>query len=221
MPIAIVLLSGGIDSATALYWALKQGFTVKAITYNYPSRPLRELEAVRKLTQYAGVDSIEIELPFLRTAVEIMKENSALFKNITVPEGYIPARNMIFYATAAYYAEIYDVNFIVAGHLETDTIGFPDATPRFFQQIERVINDTKLKQNSISNRIQLLIPFLHQTKDNVLKIGNILKVPFELTWSCYYNGQEPCQKCESCSERAAAFRKAGLLDPLIINEKDN
>ncbi|MDQ1278843.1 MAG: 7-cyano-7-deazaguanine synthase [Thermoproteota archaeon] len=219
MPIAIVLLSGGIDSTTALYWAMKQEFTILSITCKYPSRPAKELEAVRNIKQCAGVNCIEVELPFLRTAAEIMKENPSLLGNAKIPEGFIPARNTIFYSVATYFAEIYNASFIVAGHIETDSIGFPDATPRFFQLMEQLINETKLKRDNDSlNGIQLVMPFLHRTKQDVLKIGSTLGVPYELTWSCYYDGNEPCQRCVQCSERTDAFAKAGLKDPQLSNQ---
>ena len=211
IPVAIVLLSGGIDSATALYWALNQGYTVRAITYKYTSRPRGELEATRKIARRAGVDCLEIDLPFLKTAKNIMEENPAAFKGIKVPEGYIPTRNLIFYTLAAYIAEILDANFIIGGHLKTDSIGFPDATPKFFQAIEQLINDARLDNSvSDSDRIRLLMPFIQKTKSDIVKMARELGVPLELTWSCYYDGAQPCGECESCLEREDALASAGI-----------
>lgn len=220
MSVAVVLLSGGIDSATALYWALKQSYTVLAVTYNHRSRPSREREAARIIAHRAGVSHLEIELPFLQTAADIMKENIDAFKEIKVPEGYVPTRNLIFYTLAAYYAEIYRANYIIGGHLETDSIEFPDATPGFFMAIEQIINDTRLNEGpNVTNRINLLMPFLQRSKADVVRIARELKVPLELTWSCYHDGTEQCGECESCSERADAFAEAGLTDPLMLDVK--
>jgi len=211
MSIAIVLLSGGIDSATALYWALKQGFTVQAVTYNHRARPSRERQAALSIARRAGVNHVVAELPFLQTAADIIKENPTAFGGINVPEGYIPTRNLIFYALATYFAEIYGANYIIGGHLETDSIGFSDATPRFFMGIERLINDTKMGIGSDhSDGIHLLMPFLEKSKSDVVRMARELGVPIELTWSCYYDRAEQCGECESCLEREDALEKAGF-----------
>jgi len=132
MSTAIVLLSGGTDSATLLYWALKQDYTVQAVTYKYPSRPRQERNATRKIAKSAGVDCVEVDLPFLQTAADIKQEDPAAFKGVKVPEGYVPARNLLFYAVGSYYAEVYGAKHILGGHVQTDREGFPDATPTFF-----------------------------------------------------------------------------------------
>ena len=216
MMLAIVLLSGGIDSATALYWALDKGYTVQAVTFTYQGRPDRELEAARKIASSAGVDYLEAELPFMKTASGILRENAGAYAGVKVPEGYIPTRNLVFYSLAAYYAEIYSASHIIGGHLETDCIGFPDATPKFFSAVEQLINDFKYDSGSAtSKRISLLMPFLKKSKTDVLSLAVDLKVPLELTWSCYYAGNMPCGKCATCLERADAFASTGLEDPLV------
>ncbi|UCH02469.1 MAG: 7-cyano-7-deazaguanine synthase QueC [Candidatus Bathyarchaeota archaeon] len=209
MSTAIVLLSGGMDSATLLYWALQQNYALQAVTFNYPSRPSQELKATRKIASSADVNCIEVALPFLKTAADIKKENSDAFKGVKLPEGYIPARNLIFYALAYYYAEVYGVNLIIGGHLKSDREGFPDATPTFFKEVERLVNSIKLRKEP---NIQLLLPFIEKTKLDVVRIAIELGVPLELTWSCYYERDEHCGKCESCSERAEAFEKSGLKE---------
>ncbi len=214
MSTVIVLLSGGMDSATLLYWALKQQYIVHAVTYNYPSRPLQERHATRKIARSAGVDCVEVELPFLQTAADIKQEDSAAFKGVTVPEGYVPARNLLFYALAAYYAEVHGAKHIIGGHVKTDREGFPDATPMFFHEVERLINSVKLGKDP---EVQLIMPFIEKTKVELVKLATQLRVPLELTWSCYYDRDEPCGKCESCLERAEAFEKTGLRDPATLN----
>lgn len=213
MSTAVVLLSGGMDSATLLYWALKENYTVHAITYNYPSRPSQELKATHMIASSAGVECVEVTLPFLKTAADIKKENSTAFKGVKVPEGYVPTRNLIFYSLAYYYAEVYSANLIIGGHVKTDREGFPDAAPTFFQEIERLVNSVKLDKES---HIQLIMPFIEKTKLDVVKMAAELRVPLELTWSCYYDRDEHCGKCESCLERTEAFEKGGLKDPLTL-----
>jgi 7-cyano-7-deazaguanine synthase len=202
-----------MDSAALLYWALKQNYTVHAVTYNYPSRPSQELKATLKIACSVGVDCIEVALPFLQTGADIKKENSTAFKGVKVPEGYVPARNLVFYSLAYYHAEVYGANLIMGGHVKTDREGFPDATPTFFQEVERLVNSVKLSKEP---PIQLMMPFIEKTKVDVVKVAVKLGVPLELTWSCYYDRDEQCGKCVSCLERAEAFEKAGLKDPLPL-----
>ena len=199
-----------MDSATLLYWALKQNLTVHAVTYNYPSRPRQERNATRKIATSAGVDCVEVDLPFVRTAADIKQEDSAAFKGVTVPEGYVPARNLLFYAVSVYYAEVYGASHIIGGHVKTDREGFPDATPAFFQEVERLVNNVKLGKGP---KLDFRMPFIEKTKGDIVKLAAQLRVPLELTWSCYYDREDPCGKCESCVERAEAFEEAGLKDP--------
>ena len=213
MPKAIVLFSGGIDSTTALYWALDQGFDVIALTFNYSDRAQQELQATRRIAHAVKARYIEASLPFLQSATDLLSCDPNAFKGIKVPEGYIPTRNLIFYALAAYYSEVYDAKYIIAGHLETDSIGFPDATPAFFQAIESIINMMELNQENPSHR-QILLPFLTKTKAEVIRLAVQLKVPLELTWSCYYDNLVHCENCESCWEREEAFDQAEINDPL-------
>jgi 7-cyano-7-deazaguanine synthase len=213
MPKAIVLFSGGIDSTTVLFWAMEQGFDVIALTFDYPGRAQQELQATRRIAHAVKAQYIEASLPFLQSATDLLRDDPNAFKGIKVPEGYIPTRNMIFYALAAYYSEIYGAKYIIAGHLETDSIGFPDATPAFFQVIESIINMTQLNQENTLHR-QILLPFLMKTKTEVIQLAVQLKVPLELTWSCYYDNLVHCENCESCWEREEAFDQAEINDPL-------
>jgi 7-cyano-7-deazaguanine synthase len=214
MALAIVLLSGGIDSATALYWAMKQGYRVQTITFKYRDRPRREIEAAHKIARSAGVNCLDVELP-LQTAANIRKVDPNALSGAKVPEGYIPTRNLVFYALATYYAEIFNANYIVGGHLKTDYIGFPDATTKFFAGIEQLINESRPAEGS---EIRLLMPFIQKSKADVLKMANEFKVPLDLTWTCYYDRETQCGKCASCLERADAFEKAGLTDLQIARE---
>jgi 7-cyano-7-deazaguanine synthase len=114
---------------------------------------------------------------------------------------------------AYYHAEVYGANLIIGGHVKTDREGFPDATPTFFQEVERLINSVKLGKES---NIQLIMPFIEKTKYDVVKMAAELRVPLELTWSCYYDRDEHCGKCESCLERTEALEKTGIKDPSTL-----
>jgi 7-cyano-7-deazaguanine synthase len=208
MPTAIVLLSGGMDSATALYWALQQGFTVQAVTVNYRGRAAHERRAARRLAARAGVPCREVALPFLASAADLREATPDALAGLTVPEGYLPARNLLFYALAAYYAEVLNADVIVGGHVKSDAEGFPDATPAFFQDVERLISASQLMQGDRPKRVRLRLPFLAWSKTEVAALALRLGVPLDLTWSCYYDRDAECGACEACQEQREAVRRA-------------
>jgi 7-cyano-7-deazaguanine synthase len=200
---AIILLSGGIDSATALYWAKKEGYNLLALSFNYSLRPKRENEATLKLTSNLGVQLIEVPLPFLKEAIDLKLEGFPVPSVINSPEGFIPIRNLIFYSIAAYYAEKFGFKFIIGGHILADTELFPDASLDFFKSLEQLINKSKHKQDRF--KIELLLPLLTLNKSEVIKLARDLNVPIELTWSCYSDGENPCGRCSSCIKRRKAL----------------
>jgi len=122
------------------------------------------------------------------------------------PEGYIPARNMIFYSIAAYYAEVFGAEFIVGGHNRGDPEEFPDSNPSFFRQM-----NISLRMGLWSYRqkaVKILTPLRDKTKQDVVRLGLRLGAPLRLTWSCRFDGKEPCGKCSSCIERDQALASA-------------
>ncbi|MFQ5907858.1 MAG: 7-cyano-7-deazaguanine synthase [Thermoplasmata archaeon] len=212
---ALVLLSGGLDSAVSFHWALKQGWSVRPITYNYHERPQREKDATASLVRRADLrdELIEVELPFLMEVEDLQEngiENRALGR---APGSYIPARNLIFYATAAHYGEILSARWLVGGHNGADGEIFPDATPAFFEGLNRLLTMGLL--TATTSRLQVVNPLKGRTKVEVLRLGRELDVPFALTWSCHYDRAVPCGTCSSCREREKAFQELGVEDPLL------
>ncbi len=206
---AIVLLSGGLDSAVALYWARSQGWHLLPIEFEYYQRPERERRACRDLWAHAGIkEGIVVPVPFLREAVDIPPQelnNPALAGS---PQGYIPLRNLIFYALAAYHAEIRGARYIVGGHNRTDCESFPDAGSTFWEQLNQIFRLAIWSHCAI--KTEIVLPLLEMEKAAVLRLGSRLGVPFDLTWSCYFDADHPCGTCESCLERDRAFAAAGL-----------
>ncbi|HSE42831.1 MAG TPA: 7-cyano-7-deazaguanine synthase [Acidobacteriota bacterium] len=200
---ALVLLSGGIDSAVAHVWAKQNYSEVEAITFNYHLRPFRERLAVYRLLQDFRASLIEVPVGFLREATD-----TKLF-NAEVPEGYIPNRNMIFYSIASYYAELHACTALVGGHIGVDAESFPDASPKFFEQLSALVN-----QALLVHKLKIELPLSKMPKSEVMKKALEWKVPFESTWSCYWDADKPCGKCVSCTERAEAFNAIGVRDPL-------
>jgi 7-cyano-7-deazaguanine synthase len=203
---ALVLLSGGIDSAAALAWTKQNYNKVVAVTFNYHLRPFRERLAVYRLLQVFTASLIEVPAEFLFEAVDTQS-----FKE-SVPEGYIPNRNMIFYSIAAHYSEIHSCEAIVGGHIKVDAESFPDASPKFFEELSRLINQVLLV-----HKVRIDLPLAKMTKAEVMQKAVDWKVPFEYTWSCYWDGSKPCEKCISCIERAEAFQALGIPDPLLVS----
>jgi len=211
---ALVLLSGGIDSAVSLYWALSRGWDVRTLEFGYYQRPHREKTACERLCERAGIaKSIVVPLEFIREVSDIDgKELAGTFWE-QAPQGYIPSRNLIFYSFAAYYAEILGARFIVGGHNRGDSEEFPDAGKKFFDQMNEILKSSVWSHSRLN--VEILLPLVGLGKAEVVRLGNKLKVPFELTWSCYHNGEAPCGICDSCSERSESFLDAGISDPLL------
>ncbi len=210
---AIVLLSGGIDSAAALFWAKKEGHALTALSFDYHLRPESERRAGRALAPIAGATLLEVPLPFVREAVDLKAAGFAVPRADGAPEGWVPARNLVFYAIAAYYAEATGAGVIVGGHLARDAEAFADASRPFFDAFEDLI---AAGRRGTPERIRLVLPFATMQKQDVLRAAEALGVPLEHTWSCYGDGDRPCGRCVSCRERADAFAAVRRSDPGMV-----
>ncbi|MHA2007648.1 MAG: 7-cyano-7-deazaguanine synthase [Promethearchaeota archaeon] len=207
---AIILLSGGIDSTTALYWAIKKGYNLIVLSFNYHLRPEKERKATLNLTAQWGIEVIEVPVEYMREAIDLRIEGFPVPSATYSPEGFIPTRNLVFYSIAAYYAEVYGCNFIIGGHIASDTRKFPDADVNFFTLLENLIKKGKHQKDKSS--IKILLPLINKTKTDVVKLAIDLNVPLEWTWSCYSDGEKPCGECSSCVKRKNAFDALRLPD---------
>jgi 7-cyano-7-deazaguanine synthase len=210
---ALVLLSGGVDSAVTLWWAKKQGWDVQPLTFDYFGRPKREHAAVDALISRAEVRAARtVALPFLKEVDDLRPDG---FRNRALadsPEGYIPGRNMIFYSVAAYFAELDGARYLVGGHNGLDPESFPDASPRFFDSLNHAFRLSLWSYGEAP--LQVLVPLSGKTKPDVVRMGLEMRVPFELTWSCYWDREVHCGTCASCRERREAFAAIGTDDPV-------
>jgi 7-cyano-7-deazaguanine synthase len=213
---AIILLSGGIDSATALFWAHNEGYNILAITFEYGFRPKNERKAALKQAEMLGIDIIEVPMEYIKQATDLRWEGFPVPSVVNAPEGYIPMRNIIFYSIASYFAEIYGCELIIGGHIADDPVKFPDVSDEYFAELEKLIKKGKHDKDKTS--VKLLFPLLHKTKVEVIKLAKELEVPFELTWSCFTDNDVPCGLCHSCLERAEAFKKLNYKDPGFLIE---
>lgn len=201
---ALVLVSGGIDSAVALAWAKQNHGELAVASFLYHLRPVRERLAVQRLLQAYPGKLIEIPVPFMRESVDLPDPIPG------VPEGYISNRNLIFYSIAGHFAEVQRCETIVGGHNREDCADFPDAAASFFSRLEALTNEALLSRN-----VRIELPLAAWSKRQVLERAIQWKVPLENTWSCYWDAPVPCGTCSSCAERALAFAELGMEDPLL------
>jgi len=206
---AVIMLSGGLDSTVALWWARSNDIEVLPISIEFGGRPRGELAAVESIARAAMVGPVSrMPLPFVRLAAQLpaYKDPKRPF-----PLGYIPLRNLLFYTLAAYHADAHGARYVVGGHLKEDSMEFPDATPAYFDEMNSLFRRSTDGFNR-SGAPEVLLPLVGMTKTEVVRLGAELGAPFELTWSCWVDGQSPCGKCIACKDRAEAFEKAGLRD---------
>ncbi len=206
-----MLLSGGIDSATALYLT-KKTRGVRALTFEYMGIAKSELAAAKAIASRAGVlEQRTVRLPDLKEAADIPG-----FRPAGLPPNYIPLRNSIFYAFAASYAEETGATYIVGGHNREDTEVFADVSPEFFGSLQRAFwNGSRILRR---NRLKIARPLKRLKKPAVIRLGASLGVPFELTWSCHRDSEEHCWVCDGCLTRQRCFKEAGIVDPLTASK---
>ncbi|MBI6875485.1 7-cyano-7-deazaguanine synthase QueC [Clostridium aciditolerans] len=220
---AVVLLSGGLDSSTAVYLAKKEGFEVYAVSFDYGQRHDKELNCAKNVVEKAGVK----EHVIVTTNMNVWGGSALTDKNIEVPEGkedskdipvtYVPARNMIFLAYAASYAEAIGAQDIFIGVSEVDYSGYIDCREEFINAMENAINHGTVCAVEQGRKIKIHAPFLNMTKAEEIKLGMELGVDYSLTWSCYKGEALACGTCDSCMLRLKAFKEAGYKDPIEYN----
>ena len=207
---AIVLLSGGLDSATTLYYALKKGYQCGALIFDYGQRHIRELRSAVAVAKSVSVAYrvLRIKLPWQGSSLLDKKRKlPANRKKFTdIPSTYVPARNIIFLSFALSYAEAVGAEAIFIGANVIDYSGYPDCRPEFFRAFEKVIRTGTRK-----NKIKIKAPLLKMSKVQILKLARKLNVPVEKTWSCYAGGRAPCGVCDACIIRQKAERKAAKI----------
>ncbi len=212
---ALVLLSGGIDSATALYLTKQDTDDIYSMNMVYTQSYDSEAEASKRLAAAAQVrEHLSVYLPFFKDIETRYRPTPSP----TVSPAYVPARNIVFYGAAAAYAETIGATNIVFGSNADDAKEFPDAQPQFIQLMNELITvGTKLGQEGLA--VKIVNPLIDYDKVTVLKLALKLKVPLELTWSCYQDTPNPCRVCRGCRTRLKAFETIGISDPLLHSSR--
>lgn len=219
---AIVLLSGGLDSTTALYLAKSQGYDeIYAITFQYGQKHDKELKSALAVAKAAGVKEHKVINLLLNqwsgctlTDPQLEVEDGNVERQ-DIPATYVPARNMVFLSVAASWADALDITDIFIGVSEVDYSGYVDCREEFIRAMEDAINLGTVLGAEKKQRIKIHAPFMHMTKADEVRLGAKLGVDFSLTWTCYRGGDTPCGTCDSCLLRAKAFEEAEERDPLI------
>jgi 7-cyano-7-deazaguanine synthase len=215
---AIVLLSGGLDSATVLAMAVARGFECHALSVHYGQRHSAELEAARRIAamlgardhRVMGVDLAGIGGSALTDTGVAIPETPAP----GIPVTYVPARNTLLLSLALGWAEVVGAADIFVGVNAVDYSGYPDCRPEFIQEFERLAGvATKAGVEGMSFKIQA--PLIDMTKADIIRAGTLLGVDYGMTVSCYQAGADgaACGKCDSCRLRAAGFAAARIPDP--------
>jgi 7-cyano-7-deazaguanine synthase len=221
---AVVLLSGGMDSATTLAIARDQGFLAYALTFAYGQRHSRELESAKCVAAALGAKEHLILTLDLR-----LIGGSALTGEIAVPKGrsleeigsgipitYVPARNTIFLAHALAWAEVLGAADVFFGANVLDYSGYPDCRPEYIEAFERMADLATKAGVEGRSRFKIHTPLIQRTKAKIIRAGHALGVDFSLTWSCYEPSPDgrACGLCDSCALRKKGFAEASLTDPL-------
>lgn len=222
---AVVLLSGGLDSATVLAIAKAQGYQPYALSLHYGQRHACELEAAKRVAIALGVIEhviAEVDLrrfggSALTSAMAVPKGRDEATMGRTIPVTYVPARNTIFLSLALAWAETLAAQDLFIGVNALDYSGYPDCRPAFIEAFERMANLATAAGVSGRQQLRIHAPLLHLDKAAIIRRGLALGVDYGLTHSCYDPTPSggPCGQCDACLLRAKGFHEAGASDPVL------
>ena len=220
---AVVLLSGGLDSATTLAIASRQGFTCHALTINYNQRHNAEINAAQRVAEHLNASShhtIDLDLAAFGGSaltdhnIPVPKPTDTTHPNNTIPTTYVPARNLVFLSIAAAQAETLGATDIFTGVNAVDYSGYPDCRPQFIHALQDTIN-LATKAGIQGNNTTIHTPLINLTKADIIRHGHNLGIDYAITHSCYDPNRDglACGRCESCNIRRKGFHDAHIEDP--------
>ena len=217
---AVVLLSGGIDSAVTLYMAQKEyKYVCHVLIFDYGQKASKEMSFARLLVEKTGsfYHRVNISLPWKGSS--LLDDKIEVPKNMIddesgIPSTYVPARNTLFLSYGVSFAEAIGAEAVFIGAHQLDYSNYPDCRSEFFEAFQEAIN-VGTKAGVEKRSVKIITPIINMTKKEIVQKGAQLGVPFENTWSCYLGDEKPCMECESCKFRMQAFREAGIKDPLV------
>ena len=223
-PRAVVLLSGGLDSATVLAIASSEGFDTYAMTFRYGQRHIVEVECAKRVARALGArDHVIVEFDLrqfggsaLTSDIAVPKDRSAQQMGQGIPVTYVPARNTIFLSFALAWAETLGASDIFIGVNALDYSGYPDCRPEYIAAYEAMANLATKAGVEETRRLSIHTPLIRLSKAQIVAKGTELGVDFALTLSCYDPASDgaPCGQCDACILRQKGFSEAGIVDPL-------
>lgn len=222
---AIILLSGGLDSATTLAIARNEGFKCYALTFRYGQRHEREIDAAKKVAVSLGAAEhriVDIDLgafggsALTDSTIDVPKDRPDLDGSAEIPPTYVPARNTVFLSYALAWAEVLGAFDIFIGVNSTDYSGYPDCRADFIASFEKTANLATAAAVEGKGRYRIHTPIIDMTKVQIILAGTKLGVDYSLTHSCYDPDKQgrSCGRCDSCRLRLRGFAQAGLKDPI-------
>jgi 7-cyano-7-deazaguanine synthase len=226
---AVVLLSGGLDSATVLAIARAEGYDSHALSFRYGQRHVHELTCAQAVAQHLGAKRhvvVDFDLrtfggSALTADIEVPKDRGRADISQGIPVTYVPARNTIFLSFALAWAETLGSQDVFIGVNALDYSGYPDCRPEFIEAYERMANLATRAGVEGRTRLTIHTPLIAWSKAQIIHRGLELGVDYAITSSCYdpdADGQ-PCLRCDSCALRAKGFAEAGIADPLLVRHR--
>jgi 7-cyano-7-deazaguanine synthase len=220
---AVILVSGGMDSATAVYEAIDRGYDPLFLHTSYGQRTeAKEFQCARKLADTVGAEEfLHVETAHLTqigasslTDDDIEVEDADLSSD-KIPSSYVPFRNANLLSMATSYAEAQTASALFIGAHSEDFSGYPDCRPQFFEAFQQVIDVGTRPETEIS----IEAPFVEYSKTDIAERGVELDVPYEITWSCYREEAPACGTCDACAYRLKAFQEIDVEDPIAYEER--
>ena len=213
---AVVLLSGGLDSAVTLYIAKGLGYSPICLIFDYAQRHRREIDAAKKIAQKSGSRFKVLKIDFAHEESALLDKKIRLpaRQGKKIPVTYVPGRNLVFLSFALSLAEASGSSAVFIGAHAQDYSGYPDCRPEFFRALQKLAG-VGTRAGVEHRPIKIITPLIDKKKSQIIKEGLRLGVPFQLTWSCYQGGKRPCGKCDSCYYRAKGFKELGIVDQLL------
>ncbi len=214
---AVVLLSGGLDSTTCLYQAIEDGKKIRALSFDYGQKHKIELSYAKKITRQLGIPhTIQKLKPELFLGSSLTQKSLRVPKNSLgkekIPNTYVPGRNILFLSFAVCLAEGTGSSSVYIGVNAMDYSGYPDCRPEFIKMYETAIQ-LGTKKGSQGSPIKIVTPLQNLSKKEIVLLGNRLKVPFHLTFSCYDPKKgKACGKCDACLLRKKGFQETGVFE---------
>lgn len=228
MVLAVVLLSGGLDSSTALATTIEKGHDAVALTFDYGQRHSRELESARRIARHYGVRShlvigmeigSHLDSSLTDASMAVPTDGDARDEPSKIPNTYVPGRNIVFLSVASAIAEGLGADAVIIAANAVDYSGYPDCTPEFMDAFQKTLA-VGTKRGLSGRPVRVEAPLLNLTKADIVREAVRLSVPMDLTWSCYMGGDKACGECDSCRLRLRGFEEAGEKDPLPYERRN-